>query len=65
MKDITMYSDRELSLIVMNDQYLYNCVLDNTVLDKVKKFFIYTPEQYEDLLVTIDETLEEHNNWRK
>lgn len=48
MTNLTLYSDKELSLQVFNDQYFYN-ERTNTdyLLALVAEEFIYTPKQLE------------------
>jgi len=60
MYDITEYSDQELSLVVFNDEYLYNDrhrpgFMDDTI----NGYFIYTPEQLEVLERDLEADLEE------
>jgi len=47
--DITQYSDSELSLIVFNDEYLYSKRHSRHLKDTLDEFFIYTPEQWQEL----------------
>jgi len=58
MKDVTMYSDEELSLIFLNDEFSYidmrrSIMRHNSFIrfadDHVKESYIFTPEQLEDL----------------
>jgi len=49
-KDLTEYSDKELSLIVMNDGYFYDERKDEAYLMAlINEQFIYTPEQLQTL----------------
>jgi len=52
MIDLTEYSDRELSLVVYNDQGLYNCRHDSDLIDELEEVFTFTPCQ---LLVLLDD----------
>jgi len=67
--NITNYSDRELSMLFLNEQGLYNDLIravkreDFSILQEVAdEFFIYTPEQMEDLKETFQNEVEEYNN---
>ena len=59
-EDITMHSDNELSLIVMNEESLYNIrrriSRNPRMLDEL---FIYTETQLETLLIDIEQDLME------
>ena len=46
-QNITEYSDEELSLIVLNDEYLYRQRNRPSFIETVKELFIYTDEQLE------------------
>lgn len=67
-QDLTRYSDQELSMLVQNDEVLYNtymrCVRKNN-LEELKNFldevYIYTKEQWEDLESDFDSEVEEYN----
>ncbi len=49
-KDLTAYSDQELALNVMNDEYFYNEREDKRFLMAlIDEQFIYTKEQLEEL----------------
>jgi len=49
-KDLTDYSDQELSLNVMNDAYFYNEREDNAYfMALIDEQFIYTPVQLQTL----------------
>ena len=54
-QDITMYSSRELSLIVFNDEFLYNVRHMKHLKDLLDDSFIYTDEQYEELMEDLKE----------
>jgi hypothetical protein len=71
-QDITTYSDRELSLLVLNDGFFYRALVIaartenfNYLLDKVKDHFIFTDEQEEDLRETWEEEIIEQNENNK
>jgi len=52
MENITEYSDRELSLIVMNYEFLYNEAMNvgfEGVMNIINEWYIYTVDQMEDL----------------
>ena len=52
--DITNYSNKELSLIVFNTEYLYNLIDDlKSLLTIIKDKYIYTPDQFDDLIMSI------------
>ena len=57
--DITEYSDRELSLIVFNTEYLYQIRHRYDFIEMIKDLFTYRPEQLEELLTDLEEDLEE------
>lgn len=62
MKDITEYSDNELSLIVLNDEVLYNMrrqILRDGKLSVLSDIFKYTDEQLDVLLQDIKDDLGE------
>ena len=68
MKDITMYSNEELSLIFLNDEYYYTELLRavkhgcfDDIYNLVDIDFIYDPEQLADLQETFDNEVEEYN----
>jgi hypothetical protein len=44
-KDITMYSENELSLMVFNNESLYSDRNRSDFLEIIKDLFIYTDEQ--------------------
>ena len=59
MTDITHYSDQELSLMFLNDEFLYKEFMravireDFAMLEEVaREFFIFNDEQLEDLKET-------------
>lgn len=55
MKDLRIYSNKELSLNVFNDNYFYNELSDpEYVLELVKEEFIYTDEQFKLLVSDIE-----------
>ena len=56
MRDLTGYSDQELSLNVFNDEYFY-IERENReyLLALVDEEFIYTPEQKAELLQDLDD----------
>lgn len=59
--DIREYSDEELSLTVMNDYELYKMRRQPLRLlrEYLEEIFIFTTEQWEDLVETIEADLEE------
>jgi hypothetical protein len=68
MKDITHYSDQELSLMFLNDEPLYKEFMravireDFTMLQEVAtEFFIFNEEQLEDLKETFKQEVTETN----
>ena len=62
MKDLTMFSDDELSLQVINDQYFYSEVNHpEYLMALIKEEFVYTPEQMQTLVDDLDDYLMEIN----
>ena len=62
MKDLTIYSDDELSLQVFNDQYFYNEIHHpEYLMALIKEEFVYTPEQMQTLVDDLDDYLMEVN----
>jgi hypothetical protein len=68
MKDISHYSDQELSLMFLNDEFLYREFMravireDFTMLQEVAtEFFIFNEEQLEDLKETFKQEVTETN----
>ena len=68
MNDITHYSDQELSLMFLNDEFLYRELMravireDFTMLEEVaREFFIFNEDQLEDLKETFKEEVIESN----
>lgn len=69
MTDITHYSDEELSLMFLNDEFLYKqlnrAVIreDFTMLeDTAREFFVFNYEQLENLKETFKEEVRESND---
>ena len=60
--DLTEYSDAELSLHVMNDYELYKMRRQplRYLRATLEEIFIFTTEQWEDLVETIEADLEEN-----
>ena len=60
-RDITMRSEYELSLLVFNDEFLYNRRFKQNFTDILDELFIYTGEQLdvlnEDLKADLNEEL--------
>lgn len=62
-KDITMYSDEELSLLVFNDETLYNMRYRiNNLLYHLNEFYIFNQDQLNVLIVDIITKDEESQN---
>ena len=62
MKDLTMYSDNELSLQVFNDQYFYSEIDDpKYLMALVKEEFVYTTDQMQTLVDDLNDYLMEIN----
>ncbi len=60
MLDITMYGDNELSLIVFNDEWLYNQRWDEaSLLETIKEYYIYTDDQLDELIQALEDDREE------
>lgn len=51
MTDLTQYSENELSLMVFNDEGLYQQRFSLNIVDTLKEFFLFTKEQ-EDILIS-------------
>jgi hypothetical protein len=56
MKDLTQYSEQELTLLVMNDEQLYkqamqvkSLIQEDDFIDELKEQFIFTDEQEQEL----------------
>lgn len=47
MNDLTHYSDDELSLLVMNDESLYEMRHSSNLVSILDEIFTYTPKQLE------------------
>ena len=69
MKDITHYSDQELSLMFLNDEVVYKELMravrqnDFTLIKEIcDELFIYTEDQLEDLIDTFNDELIEYEN---
>jgi len=56
--DLTGYSDSELSLHVFNDEYLYRQRHKNSLGETLDQLYIYTPEQYQELLQDLEDDLQ-------
>lgn len=66
MKDLTLYSDRELSLQVFNDQYFYTERTNRDyILALVREEFIFTDEQLDMLIHDLDEDAKELAEFEK
>jgi hypothetical protein len=68
MTDITNYSDQELSLMFLNDEFLYRelnrAVIreDFGMLEEVaREFFVFTEDQLEELAETFKQEVTESN----
>lgn len=53
--DVTDHSDRELSLIVFNDEYLYSLRRRSNFIDILRDMFTATDEQWQDLEESLKE----------
>jgi hypothetical protein len=53
--DLTQYSENELSLLVYNDEWLYNRRRRNNLKDILDDLFVYTPEQLSVLTKDLEE----------
>jgi len=67
MTDITHYSDQELSLMFLNDEFLYRELMravrrnDFTIIKELcDEYFIYSEDQLEDLIDTFNDELIEY-----
>jgi len=62
MKDITNYSENELSLLVMNDEdYYIQMENPKLLLETLYQDFIYTDKQLKVLIDTMREDYEDYN----
>jgi hypothetical protein len=68
MTDITIYSDEELSLIFLNEEYYYNELMRavrhgsfGDLFNLIEGYFYYNPEQLVDLEETFNNELAEYN----
>jgi predicted nuclease with TOPRIM domain len=68
MTNITHYADQELSLMFLNDEFLYKELMravirvDFAMLEEVaREFFVFNDEQLEDLKETFKEEVRESN----
>ena len=68
MTNITHYADQELSLMFLNDEFLYMHFIkavirvDFAMLEEVaREFFVFNDEQLEDLKETFKEEVRESN----
>jgi hypothetical protein len=66
MTDITNYADQELSLMFLNDEFLYKEFMravireDFAMLDEVaREFFVFTEDQLEDLKETFKQEVKQ------
>ena len=60
MKDLTQYTDQELSLNVFNDEYFYNERHNRPyLLALVDEEFVYTDKQMAELINDLDDDLGE------
>ena len=58
-QDLTQYSDGELSLVVMNDEYLYGKRNSRNLKGLLEELFIFSEEQWEELENDLKEEEEE------
>ena len=54
MIDLTEYSDRELSMVVFNDQDLYSMRHDDDLIDILSEYFKFTPCQLLTLIFDLE-----------
>ena len=59
-QDITMHSDDELSLLVMNDEALYNQRHSRLFIRLLQDLFIYNDDQYKVLKQDLADDLAEN-----
>lgn len=57
-QDLTQYSDSELSMVVFNDEYLYNMRHKPYLKYTLDELFIYTPDQLDELENDLMEEME-------
>lgn len=69
MTDIRHYSDQELSLLFLNDEFFYNefnraVVRDNfSIIEEVAiEYFVFNQDQLEDLRETFEKEVEQFNS---
>ena len=62
MNDLTQYSDSELSLVVFNNEFLYDSRKNLESLREIlDEAYIYTSEQWDELVQDIEDDLNEDN----
>ena len=68
--DITHYGDQELSLLVLNDPFLYmeftRAVIREDfamLMDTIKEFFVFNDDQLEDLKETFKEEVKQSDEY--
>lgn len=64
-QDLTMYGNQELSLVVLNTEYLYRALCrcdDAEDLERLCEGFLYTPEQFKELESDLEEELKERES---
>lgn len=61
--DLTEYSDAELSMHVMNDEYLYKMRRQplRALRETLEEMYIFNDDQWADLVETIEADLEEED----
>lgn len=59
-KDITKYSQNELSMVVFNEEYLYNMRGTSYLEEFLNDNYVYTPEQWAVLQWNLEEDREEN-----
>lgn len=59
MQDLTGYSDDELSLVALNEEYFYNIRFRSNLKDILSEWFIFTDSQWDVLNQDIQDEIEE------
>ena len=61
-QDLRDYSDNELSLLVFNDEGLYNMRHKRDFIEFINEYFIYTDDQLEVLKADLEDDRKELDN---
>jgi len=64
-QDLTQYGDQELSCMVFNTESLYLNRNESYFIGSLKKLFIFSENQLEELLISLKEDQEEMEEYEK